>query len=487
LQIALFNRCDEILDETGEKIDMRDVVKEYFAARRKAFKPTTIQQAWRKSGLRPLNPDLFTPSDFAPSHSSSTVSHTPLSFPQRMPHVPDASSDDGMFDPSLITVDNLTGADNSSGLDTEYHGSESESEESSSSESEISVNLNEDAEEMLHARSIQVSISDQELDDLDDLDVSEEENTTPCPPSRRPSYPRPQQALRPLTISTPTLKSISSSATSPLYTRSRTAQIRVETPITSTASSEIDKDEEIRTLRRQLENSNAQRDAAEVHAVMAQREAAVWKFRLNQKKEKAAEPSRRRLHTSSRVVTNDQGLAEAREDRERQQEKKRKESEKNSQKAAKEKENIVRRATQGSTRVFSGPLSTKNKTDLEDISDALGLSITGTKPILIERITEHFKKFPRLKEDPRFLSLFERAPRGRKRAAPVHDATGLEPPTQRQRLGSPPIYNFAQISQFQVPVASSSSHTQLPFQLPFQPVPSSYFNTFSFESSHYES
>jgi hypothetical protein len=72
----------------------------------------------------------------------------------------------------------------------------------------------------------------------------------------------------------------------------------------------------------------------------------------------------------------------------------------------------VRRATQGSTRVFSGPLSTKNKTDLEDISDALGLSITGTKPILVERITEHFKKFPRLKEDPRFLSLFERAPRG---------------------------------------------------------------------------
>ena len=72
------------------------------------------------------------------------------------------------------------------------------------------------------------------------------------------------------------------------------------------------------------------------------------------------------------------------EDQERQQEKKRKESEKNSQKAAKEKENIVQRATQGSTRVFSGPLSTKNKTDLEDISDTLGLSITGTKPILVE-------------------------------------------------------------------------------------------------------
>ena len=42
LQIAWFNRCDEIMDETGEGMDMRDVVNEYFAARRKAFKPETI-------------------------------------------------------------------------------------------------------------------------------------------------------------------------------------------------------------------------------------------------------------------------------------------------------------------------------------------------------------------------------------------------------------------------------------------------------------
>ena len=67
---------------------------------------------------------------------------------QGMPHVLDASSDDSMFDPSLITVDSLSG--NSSGSDTDYHGSESESE-SNSSDSENSVN--EDAEEMLHAPS----------------------------------------------------------------------------------------------------------------------------------------------------------------------------------------------------------------------------------------------------------------------------------------------------------------------------------------------
>ena len=130
-------------------------MKEYFAARRKDFKPSMIQQVWWKSGLCPLNLDLFTSSDFAPSHSSSTVSHTPSSFPQRMPHVPDTSSDDGMFDPSLITVD-IT-----SGSDTEYHISDSKL--SSNSESESSVN--EEAEEMIH-NTHSISRSDQELIDL---------------------------------------------------------------------------------------------------------------------------------------------------------------------------------------------------------------------------------------------------------------------------------------------------------------------------------
>ncbi|KDR68191.1 hypothetical protein GALMADRAFT_32338, partial [Galerina marginata CBS 339.88] len=57
LQTAWFNRCDEILDETGEPMEMRDVVKEYFVARRKAFKSENILQAWKNSGLRPINPD----------------------------------------------------------------------------------------------------------------------------------------------------------------------------------------------------------------------------------------------------------------------------------------------------------------------------------------------------------------------------------------------------------------------------------------------
>src|SRR5271155_5354887 len=68
-----FNRCDEILDETGEGMDMRHIVKVYFKARSKGFKPKAIKQAWQKSGLCPLDPNYFTPSDFAPSHCPSIV------------------------------------------------------------------------------------------------------------------------------------------------------------------------------------------------------------------------------------------------------------------------------------------------------------------------------------------------------------------------------------------------------------------------------
>ena len=81
---------------------MKDVVKEYFEARKKVFKETTILKAWKNAGLRPINPNVFTAADFTPSHGSSIKCHAPSTFPSRMPHVPDASSDIEVFDPSTI-------------------------------------------------------------------------------------------------------------------------------------------------------------------------------------------------------------------------------------------------------------------------------------------------------------------------------------------------------------------------------------------------
>ena len=77
LQRRWMERCDDVLEETGEEIWKVDFVKEYMVARNLAFVPDTITKAWKKAGDCPLNPDIFTPADFAPSTTFSTHGHVP--------------------------------------------------------------------------------------------------------------------------------------------------------------------------------------------------------------------------------------------------------------------------------------------------------------------------------------------------------------------------------------------------------------------------
>ncbi|THU98481.1 DDE-domain-containing protein, partial [Dendrothele bispora CBS 962.96] len=93
LQKGWFQRCDDIMNDTGSGMEIKDVVKEYMAVRVKSFTESNVSTAWRKSGIKPLDPDIFTEADFAPSLASSTTMHVPASFPQKLPRAPDASSD----------------------------------------------------------------------------------------------------------------------------------------------------------------------------------------------------------------------------------------------------------------------------------------------------------------------------------------------------------------------------------------------------------
>ena len=54
-------------------MEIRDVVREYMAAQKVLFIKKTILDAWRHSGIRPLNPGIFTEADYAPSRIMSTV------------------------------------------------------------------------------------------------------------------------------------------------------------------------------------------------------------------------------------------------------------------------------------------------------------------------------------------------------------------------------------------------------------------------------
>jgi hypothetical protein len=81
LQREWQKRCLLVLEETGKSITRSDVIKEYMAARAKSVKEGLILSAWRRSGIRPLNPDVFTEEDFAPSYALSTKPPLPVSFP----------------------------------------------------------------------------------------------------------------------------------------------------------------------------------------------------------------------------------------------------------------------------------------------------------------------------------------------------------------------------------------------------------------------
>ncbi|KIK57474.1 hypothetical protein GYMLUDRAFT_172573, partial [Collybiopsis luxurians FD-317 M1] len=51
LQTAWFNCCDTVLGETGEPMELQNVVKEYWEVRQGAFKETTILASWQNSGI----------------------------------------------------------------------------------------------------------------------------------------------------------------------------------------------------------------------------------------------------------------------------------------------------------------------------------------------------------------------------------------------------------------------------------------------------
>jgi hypothetical protein len=66
-QHAWADRCDEVVEDTGEEIPHEDFIKEYMDVHARTFSTNTISQAFKKCGIHPFNLDIFTDRDFAPS------------------------------------------------------------------------------------------------------------------------------------------------------------------------------------------------------------------------------------------------------------------------------------------------------------------------------------------------------------------------------------------------------------------------------------
>ncbi|KII83531.1 hypothetical protein PLICRDRAFT_119302, partial [Plicaturopsis crispa FD-325 SS-3] len=72
MQLRWTERMEEIVEETGEGLPRYDFISEYMSLRSSAVTTQIVKAAWRKTGLEPFNPNVFTDADFAPSRMTST-------------------------------------------------------------------------------------------------------------------------------------------------------------------------------------------------------------------------------------------------------------------------------------------------------------------------------------------------------------------------------------------------------------------------------
>ncbi|CDO68229.1 hypothetical protein BN946_scf184870.g3 [Trametes cinnabarina] len=101
VQLGWLERCAEVLEATKHPLHRADVVREYMAVRKKAMTVSVIKAAFRSTGIEPFNPNIFHPAQFAPSHSTSTVSHLPSSCPIQHNHSARSSSP-GSTSPTVV-------------------------------------------------------------------------------------------------------------------------------------------------------------------------------------------------------------------------------------------------------------------------------------------------------------------------------------------------------------------------------------------------
>lgn len=261
LQTAWFNRCNEILDTTGEGMHLRDVVKEYWECQKWSFKDTTILQAWKKSGIHPFNPGIFTAADYTPSIPSSTKTHLPASFPRCLPRAPDASSDDAVFDPEILLREQEWGQDDGK----------------------------------------RESGSDSEDSNLDFCSKSEDTDSKMSNPLSRPSVTWLQQSPSGPGPAMSSWKTHSQTDTCSLSISAHSSHSSCpsastsSTPLTSTClklkHEQLQWDYALLQLPCEcLQEDNSrlaeQRDASDAHAILMGQECSIYKYRLNEKTKK---------------------------------------------------------------------------------------------------------------------------------------------------------------------------------------------------------
>ena len=365
--------CDEILHK-GIRITRYNVIPEYLKVREKAVTEELIRMAFSKTGIYPVNRNVFSEEDFAPSMASSSSAHVPASFPDDVP-----SSD------TAIPTD-------------------AESEEDSDYEND-NLDIESSGEQ------IAGGAAGDDLDPLshwgDDLELEFPDSDTETPP---------KECVARATRSSTTIATLMD--ISNLTYHCRTVPLEVDKQ-----KSPEELVNEVQELRQQLravydafQMQEASTQAANAHCTIVKRALTDCRTQvqnLSKIKERGSSKIKARFLTG-------EGLREAfeAEDVERQ-EREKENAEKEAQKLAELEARNARIADDAASKVFDHTLTSyKKKDELLSIAGALRISDKGTISDLLNRIRQHMELHPELRENPRFAGLFHTSgARGRRNPA----------------------------------------------------------------------
>jgi hypothetical protein len=373
-QRAWSERCDEIVEDTGEEMPREDFVKEYMGVRNKTFKSTTIISAFRKSGCWPINRDVFTDEDYAPSIPTSTTScSVPSSFPVG---TPDFESDD------------------------EYPAYPMEDPNNSESDDDANDAINDDEN----------SQTDTAI--LPGVPQPFSAESTPVlshyPPLAPPSVVPNSTTLPvrvPLVVLEPIPPSVFyASTTQPKRKRGR------PTLFVNPVQAQLDTlSQAYSGLSQQITELRSENSMLKAHCAIAGTEIQDLKRRLNTKENR--HQKRRKLNVDARWLNSDEGLRLAEEQEALRAAEEQKKHEAREQRVAKEAEREEQRRHRDPNAPFTGALTSKTRADLQDIAQVLGLATDGQKKDILARINAHFDANPILRDDSRFEGIFNRTRR----------------------------------------------------------------------------
>ena len=435
LDVGIFNlvqrawqkQCVDYAGRTGEGMQRHHVIREYMTARASAVNQSNILNAWRKTGIHPLNPDIFTTVDYAPSNPTSVSSVLPESFPTYDDLPSDwaiPSSDDPDFGPDMLAGPSCT-AQESEDSNSDTSTTSSDSSVTVPFEFGVEPAINKSTSPLSH----EFHSPGPPLPPTFNIQLRASSlQTTRC--TRSMSARHSLSRTTSMSISTPISRPTTpfSTTTSSSSSLSRARQQEYEDEIAQLRAERDELRTKVEEMESKAEEMQWQRDAAFGHAIVLRRDYNQLKSQMNAKEEKLKRKGRGvRVHS---MMTSTDMRKKIAEEAVRAEKKKNAEEAKKRMEAKAAAVQAQREAMDG-TEVYSGKLSTKNKTELENIAIALGFSeadLKVTKNDLISRIKQHLDETPVLQEHPQFSGLYNSRARPSCDLLATDAATGMPAP-----------------------------------------------------------